>query len=437
MTAFFDRRSWLPVELRRTSTMGEESWALGDYRDEQVLVLPHSWRHTGSGVADEWHAREVGLLDRSVRAQLVRPSNEPGDTALDPDRVGPLTVARARTGHVLVHPLVNGEDLAPFLFDTGAGVTVIDRAAADRLELPALGKVWIGGGGASTPLSRLRRADTLSLGPLTIERPFFTEMDLAPFQAAVGAPIAGICGYDLLARAVIAIDLAAPSVAIHDPDTYRLEAGASWQELVIHDRHPHVRCRFEGDREGLFRLDTGAAQVSLIFHSPAVKEQDLLAGRETEPANGMFGAGGEIGARAGVLEWLELGGRRFSRTRVHFALDERGAVADPYSTGNLGGEVPRRVRDGLRLPARARGVRAARRRLTGALSISSSKNGASSRARVGSRVTWRYSGTSIATRAGAGAGAAPVAAAVSDSAAVGAAGQHRRASPASRCHGRG
>ncbi|MFO0982295.1 MAG: retroviral-like aspartic protease family protein [Planctomycetota bacterium] len=327
-----DPRTWLPVQLATSSAMGGDVWVLGDYRPVLGFQYPHRLGHTRSGITNSIRVHQVA----AEPGVFSPPPSAPRDVFFDGEQGARVACERAPSGHLLVHPRVNGRELGPFILDTGAGVTVIDRGAADALALPKFGKTSIGGAGAEIASAPLREAQELALGPVTLGSPVFTEMDLEPFAHALGAPVAGICGYDLLCRAVIGIDLATPAVEIHDPSAFVLAHG-QWQELIVHGRHPHVRCRFEGDREGLFRLDTGAAPVSLIFHADAVERLGLLDGRASTPVAGMLGAGGALKADAGTLDWFELGGKRFPPMRVLFSRDQSGALVDRYVTGNVGG----------------------------------------------------------------------------------------------------
>src|SRR5262249_41554449 len=159
------------------------------------------------------------------------------------------------------------------------------------------------------------------------------EIDLRPFTKLMGETIAGVIGYPIFEAAVVEIEVATPAAWLHDPATYKL-AGGTWGELLLNENHPCCRARFEGDQEGIFRIDTGAANT-VSFHAPAVKRLGLLKGRKTRI--GMEGGvGGLASARSGTLDWFELGGHRFERPRVTFSKASSGAMADDYTVGNIG-----------------------------------------------------------------------------------------------------
>jgi hypothetical protein len=158
-------------------------------------------------------------------------------------------------------------------------------------------------------------------------------MDLDFLTEVFGVNVAGICGYDILGRAVVEIDPTTDTLSIHDPDRYKLTDGR-WQEVFLDNHLPAVRCKFEGDIEGLFRLDTGAG-ASIIFHSPAVEKRNLLTGRETTDFTS-HEAGGAHSAKVGKIEWFELAAHRFQSVDAGFMQADTGPFSTPYTTGTIG-----------------------------------------------------------------------------------------------------
>jgi Aspartyl protease len=73
------------------------------------------------------------------------------------------------SGHVLVRPAVNGDDVGWMLLDSGASALVIDPAAADALALPSFARFHVKTVGGHRTESRFRVAQSFQLGPLIIE----------------------------------------------------------------------------------------------------------------------------------------------------------------------------------------------------------------------------------------------------------------------------
>jgi hypothetical protein len=331
-TVFVERATWLPKTVTRRGVGGEEVVRLDDYREALGFRLPHRVARTLGGVTSVYEIRSVKSATASSRARYAPVKARPADVRWDASVPARIEVRRARSGHLLVHPLVNGEDVGWFILDSGAGTMVIDKQAADRLKMPAVGEI-VAVGVAGTTKTRFRTGGALRLGPLTMTRTRYLDLDLAFLTKAFGVPVGGIVGRELFARAAVEIDIAGATVSLHDPSRYRLE-GAEWQELFFSSRNPAVRARFEGGREGLFKLDTGSG-ATVSMHAPAVERFKLLAGRETRESRS-GGVGGSRPSRTGKLAWFELAGHRFEGPEVEFASAGEGAFSDVYAIGNIG-----------------------------------------------------------------------------------------------------
>jgi hypothetical protein len=333
MTLTLDASTSLPAELVYLDDSGERRWRFEDWRETSGRKLPHRWSHDDGSTRDAYAvtAFEARTGDGSAFRSAFAPA---GDVRFDPEIDPAVDVVRVATGHLLVEPWVEGESVGMFIFDSGAGAMTIDPAVADELGLAELGEVLAVGIGGKTTTS-FRRGTRFELGALVLDAPLYVELDLAFLTPVFGHRVAGIVGYDLLARCVAEVETRTPYVALHDPARFTL-AGAAWQELALKDNTPCVHARFEGEREGLFRLDTGASGT-LTFHAPAVRELFLLEGRDVTKGFG-GGVGGQAESRNGKLAWFELAGHRFEDKTVAFSLAEHGAFTDRYTLGNIGQE---------------------------------------------------------------------------------------------------
>lgn len=267
-------------------------------------------------------------------AQTEPAAPEPGPGVFDASVSSVLEVKRAPTGHVLTRCRVNGQDAGWFIFDTGAGICVVSTPKVGPLGLKAAGTieaVGVGGGEAAGLVS----AEELVIGPLTLRDHPMLVTDLSFLTPHLGEEIAGVIGYGVLARCVAAVDLVTPSVSIHDPGGAAVGERA-WEELVLVDRVPAVRARFEG-HEGLFRLDTGA-NGHVTFHQPTVAAMGLTDGRTTTDAK-MGGVGGFVAAKSGRLGWFEIGGLRTEDVPALFAVEAKGTFAEADRAGNIGVEL--------------------------------------------------------------------------------------------------
>lgn len=250
-----------------------------------------------------------------------------------------LEVKRARTGHLLVKPRIDGRDVGWFIFDTGAGATVLDRSTAADLGVEQFGSIPVGGigGYVTSPLSMPK---TFALGPATIHSPVLITLDLAPIGAAIGEDLGGIVGYDLLSRVISEIDLAQGRISLHDPLSFDA-SGAEWSPLIVYERHPCVNGAIEG-HEGILKLDTGA-NPAIMVTAPTVRRLALLEGRETSPTR-IGGSGGFRAAAKGVLRSVSFAGTHASDVEAIMALPDdqgMGVLRDDGTLGSLGGPLLR------------------------------------------------------------------------------------------------
>ncbi|MFZ4575632.1 MAG: aspartyl protease family protein [Phycisphaerales bacterium] len=244
-----------------------------------------------------------------------------------------LEVKRAKTGHLLVKPVINGKECGWFIFDTGAGATVLDKTTAERLGVRQFGEIGVGGIGAATT-SPLSQPETFTLGPATLERPTFITLDLKAIGAALGEDLAGVAGYDLLSRVVTVLDSEAGTISLFDPASFAGEE--PWQRMYIYERHACLDATVEG-HGGVFKLDTGS-NTAVSMHGPAVERFKMLEGREVKEAR-IGGSGGFRQAKRGKLSNVVLGGREYTNVDAIFSTPSQDAFSDPSTLGNIGGPL--------------------------------------------------------------------------------------------------
>ena len=215
------------------------------------------------------------------------------------------------TGHILVRPKIDGQEIGWFIFDTCAGSNAIDPTVAASLKLERLGSSIVTSVIGNEP-SSIFRAKSLTLGPMTTERPLFVTMNMVNIQNRMGKDVVGVAGYDVLARCVAEIALDEESVKLYDPKSHALEP-KSWKPLIFNQTAPVISATFEGNKKGLFRIDVGASGPggvgNVVFHAPTVQEKRLLRGRKLGPV--MLGSSN---AASGTIAWFELAGHRFKNS---------------------------------------------------------------------------------------------------------------------------
>ena len=149
-----------------------------------------------------------------------------------------------------------------------------------------------------------------------------------------GESCVGALGWDLFLRAVVELDPRAGTVRLHEPRSFEAPAGTSWVSIALHWEVPYVHATFAGDRAGWFGLDTGAGQLTALFHHSGASRLGLLddVSGTSSPSQG---ARGDFQRRSHELEWFELAGQRHAPATVQLSTAEDGE-ADPYTLGFVG-----------------------------------------------------------------------------------------------------
>lgn len=328
-----DRATWRPT--RWTTGDGESSdvFELGGELRIGGAWLPATIRNTGRASVITYRFAAAEALPTFLRSPFEPPralTERPTDVRFDASVPAELETQKAPTGHTLVKVRVQGAE-GWFIFDTGAGGTVIDSAFARSVGLQTFGQVSAVGVGGAVPAA-FTRAQTLTVGPATLIDSLMTSLDLSAIAKAMGVRVDGVLGYSLMHRAITKLDPERGAVWVYDPATFD-GAGLEWHRLIVYERHACVEGEFEGHR-GVFKLDTGAGRQPVSIHAPAVSRWKLLDGRETTESRA-GGVGGFVPMRRGTLAWLEVGGRREEGVEATFAVEARGAFADEFTLGNL------------------------------------------------------------------------------------------------------
>ncbi|HEX8128424.1 MAG TPA: retropepsin-like aspartic protease, partial [Pyrinomonadaceae bacterium] len=317
---FVDRATWLPETFVVEYERGPYTVVLRDYQETLGFRFPREMLVNYRGSDSEIKVRTVRETSAADTARFAAPAL-PSDTVFDNTLPAELKVAQgvpfseSSPGHYYVRPLVDGRDLGWFHFDTGADAMYLDSKLADELKLPVLGKSQSMGADGKPQEVTIRQGKTLQLGRVTFKNPLYLSTDLSDRNAPPGTRRAGLIGHPLLARVVVEVVGGGRQIALYDPSSYKLPKGR-WQPLSYIDLTPAVMCRFEGNREGLFQLDTGYTGT-VTFYDKFIRDEKLLEGREVKDATGL-GSGGTFKVLTGTMEWFELAGLRFKQPKVTF-----------------------------------------------------------------------------------------------------------------------
>ncbi len=249
---------------------------------------------------------------------------------------------QVRNNHVYVEVTLDGEGPLVMLFDSG-GFNVVTPETAARLGLATEGALQARGVGEGSEDLALTRVGTLELGGATLRDQVFSVLPLAGLPEVEGVPVAGIVGFEVLQRFVVEVDYAKRELTLTLPE--RLDAGDAGTPVpfVFADHMPAVEGSVDGIA-GRFTLDTGS-RSALSLHRPFVETHGLLARYQpTIEATTGWGVGGGVRAKVTRAGMLHLGGVEVPLPITELVTSDKGALADRYLAGNVGGGILRRFR---------------------------------------------------------------------------------------------
>jgi hypothetical protein len=330
-TLELDSKTYLPSQLSYWGTDGTDVWTFSSYRNVSGLRVPTHVDHRG-GDQNERIVLDTIRLHDSGSASFGAPKVD--DDGATYDRAAPKEIEMKRVmGLILVHPKLDGQDDGWFFFDSGADCMVLDNQVAERHGFAAIGSELTAGIVATSNM-KICQADNFQLGPVTLKRPVFYEMDMSGMSAALGVKVAGVCGYDYISRASFDIDCKAGKFLVYEPGKVPLPHDANWIGFDFKGNVPCLSCKFAPDREGDFKLDTGSMSA-VDFCSPTVERFGMLKdGNATSFVTG--GAGGSAESKLGTIGWFELAGRRYVNFNVGLQITKKGEFASPFFEGNIG-----------------------------------------------------------------------------------------------------
>jgi hypothetical protein len=259
------------------------------------------------------------------------PEMMPQDTTFDSSKSAEVECKRAPSGHMLVHPLVNGKDVGWFILDSGAETMCVNPSVAKTLNLKQIGLGPGTGVGGSLQMP-IFEANSLELGRFNMNRVEMIGFDLSPLSAYFGVTVAGIVGYDMFRRSVVEFQLAPARVAVYDPKTYD-KPTPGWAQLKFDGGNSAVQAKAEG-KPGWYRVDTGD-DGSVAFEYPYVMHEDMLKGRRTRKVT-VGGAGGSLDILSGQISSFEVGGVTMRNIPATFVNVDKGSFTDIFLAGNLG-----------------------------------------------------------------------------------------------------
>jgi hypothetical protein len=167
--------------------------------------------------------------------------------------------------HLFIPVTVQGKERL-WVLDTGAGMTVVEKAFAEEIGLDIQEGITGRGAGGTV------QADFAVLPPYELEGIRFKEqtvavIDMDELVRRLGVDIAGILGFDFLSRFVTKVDYANETVSFYEPESFEYAGDGRPVDVHIEESVFETSATLDGKHSGtwLFDLGAGATHIDGIY----------------------------------------------------------------------------------------------------------------------------------------------------------------------------
>ena len=246
--------------------------------------------------------------------------------------------------HVFIQLQVNDSETLDFIFDTGAGSTVINSATAEALGLVGSNTV-VTRGASGTVESSVIEKQSIKVGVLDIPKVKLLSAPLAHFERSIGKDIDGIIGYDFLQGFAVQVNYTTLELIVYQPKGFKYQGNGERIKIGL-GRVPTavlpIILKDGGYEKADFILDNGAG-LTMAFTSPFAKKKQLMHLLEnTYPYSSKGFSTNVADVNVGRISKLKIGNKEFADIPVRIYDTEVGVFAMESIAGIIGNEILKR-----------------------------------------------------------------------------------------------
>jgi hypothetical protein len=234
--------------------------------------------------------------------------------------------------------LNNDTTLYTFLFDTGAGETVIEKNAAAALGLDFTEKKSVEGAGGNSDLPAAFDK-SVQFNSLALRHVSFYLSEL-PVQN--GVQLNGIIGYDLIKDFTCYINYEKSQLELYAPNAKVFIKGGRKQHFTLVENIPVFQLSYTTDEgtqlQGDFFFDTGAG-LGVSMNAPYVETHHLTTAFKKKVKTESTGVGASFSQYSLTLPQIEFAGFQLKEVPSNLSLAQSGATARKAPDGLLGNDV--------------------------------------------------------------------------------------------------
>lgn len=246
----------------------------------------------------------------------------------------PLAFELFLGNRIVIPAAINGV-ATPVMLDSGAEVTVLDKAYAEKLGIKPDGLVAaLGTGGRD--IAELASGVTLKLGEVELKGVTVAIMDLSPIAAGIGRPLPAILGKEVLNVLTVQLDFAGKTITFHDPASFQAPADAVAVPVSNVGGLHAIPVSIEGADPVLMHFDLGNGSPMLVYPN-YWKPQAMLTDRPASKVlSGGVGAGGPRTRTIATVKTISLGGIAVRDVPAVFGDEDNSVFNIGHTSGNVG-----------------------------------------------------------------------------------------------------
>ncbi len=191
------------------------------------------------------------------------------------------------------------EEPLHFLFDTGAGISVIDVATSQNIQLKTTDQASIATAGKSIT-AKLSSENKIKIGKkLVLNDITFAAMDLSHISKYLKTKLSGIIGSDLLQNLITEINVDAKTFRFYSPTSFTYRGNGTVYDLItLEAGHIGLPIEIVTKRNSkplplIVKIDSGAEKF-LTLHNEAIKKFSLLNSIKRQKVKKGFGVDSTI-----------------------------------------------------------------------------------------------------------------------------------------------
>ncbi|HEY69849.1 MAG TPA: PDZ domain-containing protein [Anaerolineae bacterium] len=247
---------------------------------------------------------------------------------------------------IMVELTIDGSDALDFIFDTGAGGTILSARTAERLDITGDETVSRQGAAGDAPVV-LSEKHTLTIGDLTLSDIALGIAGLDHIDRRFGVRIEGAIGWAILSQYAVRLNYDRMQIEVYDTRRYDYNLAAQAYDLEVSGTTLliHAAVGFESGAvfTGRVIVDSGSTG-SIFFNTPFAREKDLLSEIGSSYAREVIAglSADSYQVVTTMLSSFTVGPYEFVDMPAKIAFAESGALSWPGIMGILGNNILKR-----------------------------------------------------------------------------------------------